>query len=102
MKKAIVKIELEYVFRDHWSDEQIVEQLENKELPIEYRENSWEFIKIVKEEKMKSNHQMTEEQQRVKGYDKDTPLTEELCYYCEELIKDCVGFNKCPQLKEER
>ena len=36
MKKAIVKIELEYVFRDHWSDEQIVEQLENKELPIEY------------------------------------------------------------------
>ena len=51
---------------------------------------------------MKSKHQMTEEQQRVKGYDKDTPLTEELCYYCEELIKDCVGFNKCPQLKEER
>ena len=35
---------------------------------------------------------------RVKGYDKDAPLTEELCYYCEELIKDCAGFNKCPQL----
>ena len=25
-------------------------------------------------------------------------MNEELCYYCEEPIKDCAGFNKCPQL----
>lgn len=51
MKKAIVKIEIEYDFPSRWSDENIMEALENKELPKGYKEDSWEFIKIVKEEK---------------------------------------------------
>ena len=39
---------------------------------------------------------------KVKGYDKDAPLTEEFCYYCEEPVKDCVGYSKCPQLEPDK
>ena len=49
MKKAIVKIEIEYDFPNFLSDENIMLALENLEQPNSYRENSWEFIKIIKE-----------------------------------------------------
>ena len=51
MKKAIVKIEIEYDFPNRYTDNLIMEALENKELPKGYREDSWEFVKILKEEK---------------------------------------------------
>ena len=46
MKKAIVKIEIEYEFPNWMSDKNIMEAIENQELPERYREDSWEFIKI--------------------------------------------------------
>ncbi len=51
MKKAIVKIEMEYYFPNRYTENLIMEALENKELPREYREDSWEFVKILKEGK---------------------------------------------------
>ena len=49
MKKATIKIEIEYDFPSRWSDKYIMKALENQELPKGYKEDSWEFIKIVKE-----------------------------------------------------
>ena len=46
-RTAIVKIELEYVFDKKTTDEEINDYIENVELPEEYKENSWEFIKII-------------------------------------------------------
>ena len=50
VKTAVVKVELEYPFPGRYTDKQIKESMENMELPEEYRENSYEFIKIIKEE----------------------------------------------------
>ncbi len=49
MKKAIIKIELEYEFPDVMSDANIKFQMQNKELPKRYKEDSFEFIEIIKE-----------------------------------------------------
>ena len=47
VKTAIVKIELEYQFNPNVSDEDIKWEIENMELPENYKENSWEFVKII-------------------------------------------------------
>lgn len=49
MKIAIVNINLEYKFDDNVSDEEIQEYIENVELPNEYVEDSFELVKIMKE-----------------------------------------------------
>jgi len=46
-RTAIVKIELEYVFDRKTTDEEINDYIENVELPEEYKENSFELIKII-------------------------------------------------------
>ena len=46
MKRAIVKIHLKYDFPNFVSDEEITEFVENQELPINYREDSWELLTI--------------------------------------------------------
>ena len=51
MRIARVKIEIEYVFPDSHSDEDIVMEVSNKELPNGYKEDSWEFIKIYDSKK---------------------------------------------------
>tara|TARA_R110002110_G_scaffold386499_1_gene598174 strand:- start:707 stop:859 length:153 start_codon:yes stop_codon:yes gene_type:complete len=50
MKKAIVKIELEYEFGDNFRDKEIENILEDMELPRFYKEDSWELIKIKENE----------------------------------------------------
>ena len=47
VKTAIIKVELEYPFPSRYTDKKIKELMENMELPDEYRENSYEFIKII-------------------------------------------------------
>ena len=47
VKTAIIKVELEYPFPSRYTDKQIKELMENMELPDEYKENSYEFIKII-------------------------------------------------------
>ena len=49
MKKAIVKIELEYEFGDNFQDEEIINIIENMELPRFYKEDSYELVKIINE-----------------------------------------------------
>jgi len=46
-KVAVIKVELEYPFPSRYTDKQIKELMENIELPEQYRENSYEFIKII-------------------------------------------------------
>ena len=46
MKIEIVKIHLKYDFPNFVSDEEITEFVENQELPINYREDSWELLTI--------------------------------------------------------
>jgi hypothetical protein len=47
MRKAVIKIELEYEFPDSMSDADIEEAMENQELPEKYKEDSFELIEIV-------------------------------------------------------
>ena len=47
MKKAIIKIKLEYEFVDDIPNRQIINICENIELPRYYKEDSYEFIKII-------------------------------------------------------
>ena len=49
MKIAIVNINLEYKFPNETSEKDIMMEIENAELPSEYIEDSWEFVKIVEE-----------------------------------------------------
>ena len=49
MKMAIINVNLEYKFDDSMSDKEIEEEMYNIELPKEYVEDSFEFVKIVKE-----------------------------------------------------
>ena len=49
MKIAVVKIELEYEFPTWMSNTNIYETVENQELPEKYREDSWEFVRIIQE-----------------------------------------------------
>ena len=51
MKIAIINVNLEYKFDDSMSDKEIEEEMYNIELPKEYVEDSFEFVKIVKENK---------------------------------------------------
>jgi hypothetical protein len=51
MKIAIINVNLEYKFDDSMSDKEIEEEMCNIELPKEYVEDSFEFVKIVKENK---------------------------------------------------
>jgi hypothetical protein len=46
MKRAIVKIHLKYDFAESISEEDIIEFVENQELPINYKENSFELLSI--------------------------------------------------------
>jgi len=47
VKTAIIKVQLEYPFPIRYTDEQIIKIMENVELPEEYVEDSYEFIKII-------------------------------------------------------
>ena len=49
MKKAIVRIKLAWEFPNQMNDDDIVEIIENFELPNGYVEDSWEFVKIEEE-----------------------------------------------------
>ena len=49
VKTAIIKIQLEFPFPSRYTDKQIQEIMENVELPEGYVEDSYEFIKIIKE-----------------------------------------------------
>lgn len=49
MKIAIVNINLQWKFPDETTDEEIKDFVENVELPINYVEGSFDFIKIEKE-----------------------------------------------------
>lgn len=51
MKYAIVNINLEIPVPDNATDEQAQEIAENYELPKEYVSDSYEFIKVIKEDK---------------------------------------------------
>ncbi len=48
--KVVVKVNLEYVF-DVENEEEAVVEAENVELPNEYVEDSFEIVKVMKEEK---------------------------------------------------
>ena len=50
MKIAIINVNLEYKFDNSISNEEIEEKLHNIELPKEYIEDSFEFVKIINEE----------------------------------------------------
>ena len=47
VKTAVVKIELEYTFDGNLEDKEIINFISNDELPDNYKEDSWEFIRIV-------------------------------------------------------
>ena len=49
IKKAIIKVELEYEYTEPHSDAWISMDLHNIELPSNYVEDSFEIIKIAKE-----------------------------------------------------
>ena len=44
---AIIRVELEYPFLPKYSDEQIKAMMQLIELPENYKENSYKFIKII-------------------------------------------------------
>ena len=46
VKTAIIKVELEYPFPSRYTDNKIKELMENIELPENYKEDSYKFIKI--------------------------------------------------------
>ena len=46
MKKAIIKIELEYEYFDEISNKDIIEDIENLSLPTGYKEDSFECVCI--------------------------------------------------------
>ena len=46
VKTAIIKVELEYPFPSRYTDNKIKEWMENIELPENYKEYSYKFIKI--------------------------------------------------------
>ena len=50
MKKAIIKIELEYQYNGSKDDNWIKRDLMNMELPSNYSEDSFEIISIEKED----------------------------------------------------
>ncbi len=47
VKTAIIKVELEYQFPSRYTDKQIKKLMENIELPENYKEDSYKFIKII-------------------------------------------------------
>ena len=49
MKIARIKIELEYQYWDSQDDNWIARDLQNKELPSDYAEDSFEIVSIEKE-----------------------------------------------------
>ena len=51
MKTAIINVNLEYKFDNSMSNEEIEEAMCNIELPKEYVEDSFELVKIIKENK---------------------------------------------------
>lgn len=50
MKIATIKVNLEYYFDDKMSDQDIKVAMQNVELPSRYVEDSYELVKIIKEE----------------------------------------------------
>ena len=50
MKIATIKVNLEYYFDYKMSNQDIKDAMHNVELPSEYVEDSYEFVKIIKEE----------------------------------------------------
>ena len=46
-KTATIQIQLEYVFNENETDEDINNYIENIELPEEYKEDSYKLISIV-------------------------------------------------------
>ena len=46
VKTAIIKVELEYPLPSRYTDNKIKELMENIELPENYKEDSYKFIKI--------------------------------------------------------
>jgi hypothetical protein len=49
MKIGIINVNLQYKFPDNTPDEEIENFLQNVELPAEYVEDSFDFVKIEKE-----------------------------------------------------
>ena len=47
VKTAIIRVELEYPFPSRYPDKKIKELMENIELPENYKEDSYKFIKII-------------------------------------------------------
>ena len=47
VKTAIIRVELEYPFLPKYSDEQIKAMMQLIELPENYKEDSYKFIKII-------------------------------------------------------
>ena len=47
MKKAIINVDLVYEFLDTMNEQEIKDELADVELPPEYVENSYEFVKIL-------------------------------------------------------
>tara|TARA_R110000824_G_scaffold256095_3_gene445028 strand:+ start:221 stop:388 length:168 start_codon:yes stop_codon:yes gene_type:complete len=47
VKTAVIKVELEYPFPSRYTNKQIKELMENIELPENYKEDSYEFVKII-------------------------------------------------------
>ena len=50
MKQAIVKVRLKYDFPDDTTLEEIIEKVENVELPKEYDEDSFEWFGVFMDE----------------------------------------------------
>ena len=46
-KVATIQIQLEYVFNENKTDEEINNYIENVELPEEYKEDSYKLISII-------------------------------------------------------
>tara|TARA_R100001086_G_scaffold5889_1_gene3681 strand:- start:750 stop:953 length:204 start_codon:yes stop_codon:yes gene_type:complete len=46
MKKAIIKLELEYEYFDEIGIDDIIQEVENVNLPKEYKEDSFEWVGI--------------------------------------------------------
>ena len=47
VKTAIIRVELEYTFSPKYSDEQIKAMMLFKELPENFKDDSYKFIKII-------------------------------------------------------
>ena len=55
MQIAIINVNIEYCFDDKMSEQDIKTAMQNIELPSGYVENSYEFVKIIKEEKQNAH-----------------------------------------------